>query len=81
MCALPRLFHCSTIGCEPEPIPRMNRPGATSDIESACCASVAGPRVYTFAIAVPTRIFVAAATIARGVNASGPSISSVHASE
>ena len=45
-------FHVSTMGCEPAPIPRQNRPGAISWRPAALTASVAGPRVYTFAMAV-----------------------------
>jgi hypothetical protein len=38
-------FHFSTMTCEPEPSPRMKRPGATSATPAADWASVAGPRV------------------------------------
>ena len=73
-------FHVSTMGWEPAPMPRQKRPGASSARPAALTASVAGPRVYTLAIAVPTRICVASATAASGVKQSMPSTSNDHAS-
>ena len=61
-------------------MPRQNRPGATSAMPAADIARVAGPRVNTFAIAVPRRIDVTAPTTASGAKQSIPSASSDHAS-
>ena len=73
-------FHASTMGCEPAPRPRQKRPGARSAIAAADMASVAGPRVKTLAMAVPSRRRVAVATAASGVKQSRPSASYDHAS-
>ncbi len=73
-------FHVSTMGCEPAPMPRQKRPGAISPRPAALTASVAGPRVYTFAMAVPTRMPVAAPITASGEKQSSPSTSNDHAS-
>ena len=73
-------FHVSTIGWEPAPMPRHRRPGAISARPAALTASVAGPRVYTLAMAVPTRSPDAMATTASGEKQSTPSTSKDHAS-
>ena len=73
-------FHDSTIGCEPAPMPSAKRPGATSARPAALEASVAGPRVKTLAMAVPTRMPVASAMTVKGVKASTPSTSNDQAS-
>ncbi len=73
-------FHASTMGCEPAPMPRQKRPGATSAMPAAHDASVAGPRVKTLAIAVPTRMPVAAPITASGEKQSTWSTSYDHAS-
>ena len=56
-------------------MPRMNRPGARSATVAADMASVAGPRVNTLAMAVPSRIPVASATGASEAKQSRPSAS------
>ena len=68
------------MGCDPAPTPRQKRPGAISAIPAALMASVAGPRVKTLAMAMPTRIPVAMPTTASGENPSMPSTSNDHAS-
>ncbi len=61
-------------------MPRQKRPGATSAMPAAHMARVAGPRVNTLAIAVPSRIDVTDPTTASGAKQSMPSASSDHAS-
>ena len=58
----------------------MKRPGATSATPAAHWASVAGPRVYTLAMAVPRRRFVAIPMTASGEKQSSPSDSNDQAS-
>ena len=73
-------FQNSTIGCDPAPMPRQKRPGANSAKPAALMARVAGPRVYTLAIAVPSRRPVVCASAASGAKQSTPSTSMDHAS-
>ena len=48
-------FHRSTIAGDDAPMPSAKRPGAASAIDAAVCASSAGPRVNTGAMATPPR--------------------------
>ena len=74
-------FQRSTITSEEAPIPMATRPGAAAARAAALWARVAGPRVNTGAMAVPSRS-AGAHTLARtrGVNASAPSTSEDHTS-
>jgi hypothetical protein len=74
-------FQCSTITSEEAPIPIATRPGAAVARLATHWARVAGPRVKTGAMAVPSRS-AGAHTLARtsGVNASTPSTSDDHTS-
>jgi hypothetical protein len=69
-------FQCSTITSEEAPMPIATRPGAAAARLAAHWARVAGPRVNTGAMAVPSRR-AGAHTLARasGVNASALSTS------
>ena len=73
-------FQNFTIGCDPAPMPRQKRPGANSAMPAALIAKVAGPRVYTLAIAEPSRSPVVCANAASGAKQSTPSTSIDHAS-
>ena len=76
-----RPFHRSTMTSDDAPSPTANRPGAASARPATVCASNAGPRVYTGAMAIPScSAGVHAAASASGVNPSTPSDSADHAS-
>jgi hypothetical protein len=74
-------FQLETITGDDAPMPRTNRPGASSATVAACIASRPGPRVYTGTIAVPSLSCGAHCEAStNGVNASVPAVSAVHAS-
>jgi hypothetical protein len=74
-------FHRFTIAGDDDPIPSTNRPPDTSAAVAALIANNAGPRVYTGAMAVPSRIESDhCAASANGVNASVPVVSADHTS-
>jgi hypothetical protein len=74
-------FQRSTMTSDEEPIPRANRPGASSAKVAACMASSPGPRVYTGTTAVPSLSrSLATAASANGVKPSALLASPVHTS-